>query len=99
MPTPNTRLTRAQYCYILIDMIDFSEQKGITTMTEVTAPQAAEIVGIDHSTLFKHVQAGIVPARRVGLKRDIRIDVEDLRTYAGKLGYRFNEALATQYGK
>lgn len=92
-------MTRAQYCYIIIDMIVFNDAKGITTMTEVTAPQAAEIVGIDHSTIFKHVRADILPARRVGLRRDIRIDTTDLRKYAEKLGYRFDETLATQYGK
>ena len=80
-------------------MIVFNDAKGITTMTEVTAPQAAEIVGIDHSTLFKHVRAEVLPARRVGLRRDIRIETDDLRKYAAKLGYRFDEALATQYGK
>ncbi len=79
--------------------MDFSDTKGITTMTEVSAPHAAEIVGIDHSTIVKHVRSEVIPARRVGLRRDIRIDMDDLREYAAKLGYRFDEVLATQYGK
>lgn len=68
-------------------------------MSEVTAPQAADIVNVARMTIYRHVTAGVLPARRVGLSRDIMVDIDDLRRYADKLGYRFDEALATQYAK
>jgi hypothetical protein len=64
---------------------------------EVTAPQAAEILSTSHPTIFRRVQDGSLPARREGVKKEIFIDVEDLRTFAKSYGYRFDEALARQY--
>ncbi len=68
-------------------------------MAEVSAPQAAEILNTSHPTIFRRVEDGSLPARREGVKREIWIDVEDLRRFATKFGYRFNESLAKQYAK
>jgi len=68
-------------------------------MAEVSAPQAAEILGTSHPTIFRRVDDGTLPARRQGMKKEIWIDVEELRRFATEHGYRFDEALAQQYAK
>jgi excisionase family DNA binding protein len=68
-------------------------------MAEVSAPQAAEILNTSHPTIFRRVEDGSLPARREGVKREIWIDVEELRRFAKKWEYRFNEELATLYAK
>lgn len=68
-------------------------------MAEVTGPQAAEILNTSHVTLFRRVDDGTLPARREGRRRDIFVDVSDLRHFAQENGYRFNDALAKQYAK
>ena len=66
-------------------------------MSEVTAPQAAEILGVTHPTVFHAVTDGRIPARRQGRKRQIFIDIVDLRTFAERYGYRLDEDLLKQY--
>ncbi len=68
-------------------------------MPEVTLTQAAEIVSRDRTSVFRWVEDGLLPARREGLRRDIRIEVSVLRSFADKYGYRFDDALARQYAK
>lgn len=68
-------------------------------MAEVTGPQAAEILNTSHPTVFRRVEDGSLPARREGLRRDIMIDVNELRRFAQQYGYRFNEELASRYAK
>lgn len=68
-------------------------------MPEVTAPQAAEILSTSHPTIFRRVDDGSLSARREGVKREIFIEVEDLRQFAALYGYRFNGALAQEYAK
>lgn len=68
-------------------------------MPEVTAPQAAEILSTSHPTIFRRVDDGLLPARREGVKREIFIEVEELRQFAARYGYRFNEQMATEYAK
>lgn len=68
-------------------------------MAEVTGPQAAEILNTSHVTLFRRVDDGTLPARREGKRRDIFVDVSDLRQFAQESGYRFDEALARQYAR
>jgi excisionase family DNA binding protein len=66
-------------------------------MPEVTLTQASEIVSMDRTTVFRWVDEGMLPARRVGIRRDIKISVETLRGFARKYDYPFDEALARQY--
>lgn len=68
-------------------------------MPEVTLTQASGIVQKDRSTVFQWVQDELLPARRVGLRRDIRIDLSELEKFAKQYGYDYDAALAAQYGK
>lgn len=66
-------------------------------MAEVTATQAAEILSTSHMTIHRRVDDGTLPARRQGLARIVKIDVRDLKRFAEKYGYRFDEKLAKEY--
>lgn len=68
-------------------------------MPEVTAAQASEILDISHPTLFRRVDEGTLPARRVGIGKLIRIDVQDLRTFAQEYQYRIDEELLSRYAE
>jgi hypothetical protein len=72
---------------------------GELNMVEVTAPQAAEILGKEPRTAQRWVEDGLLPARREGPRLISYIDLEDLRAFAAKYNYRFNEAIAQQYTK
>lgn len=66
-------------------------------MAEVTSTQAAAIIHTSHMTIHRRVDDGTLPGRRQGLDRQIRVEIDDLRQFAAKFGYRFNEELARQY--
>lgn len=68
-------------------------------MPEVTLTQASEIVRKDRSTVFLWIQDALLPARRVGLRRDIRIDLGNLKEFADRYGYDYDAALADKYSK
>jgi len=73
----------------------------VTTMAEVNAPQAAEILSVSLMTIHRKVDSGALPARQQGTGERIFvfIDIDDLRRFAQRYGYRFNEAKAAQYAK
>ena len=68
-------------------------------MAEVTATQAAEILSTSHMTIHRRVDDGLLPARRQGLNRIVKIDVKDLQRFAKEYGYRFDEKLAEKYAE
>jgi excisionase family DNA binding protein len=68
-------------------------------MATVTASQAAEILSTSHMTIHRRVDDGLLPARREGLARIVRIEIEDLRRFAQQYGYAFSEEVAAQYTK
>jgi predicted DNA-binding transcriptional regulator AlpA len=68
-------------------------------MPEVSLTQASEIVAKDRTTVFRWVEDGLLPARRVGVRRDIFIDIEVLRSFADRYSYRFDDTLARQYAQ
>jgi len=68
-------------------------------MTEVTASKAAEILATNRRAVQRRVAEGLLPARRQGPKGIAYIEVDDLRKFAKKYGYRFDEAKAAQYAK
>lgn len=70
-------------------------------MAEVTAPQAAEIIGKSVITIHRKVDDGVLSARLegTGSRRYIYVDITDLRNFATQYGYRFNEQLAEYYAK
>jgi hypothetical protein len=66
-------------------------------MSEVKASQAAQIVDVCHVTLWKDVKAGILPARLVGRRGVIHIELDTLRQYAKDNRRTFNEELAQEF--
>lgn len=69
-------------------------------MTEVTAEQAAEIIGVSYVTIHRRADDGTIPSdsiRREGKMRKLFVDLDALRQFAQEYGYRFDEALAHQY--
>ena len=64
-------------------------------MPEVSLRQAAKIVGSSHPTLWRRINEGELPiTRRVGKGQRIRIDIEELRRFAARYNYLFDEDLA-----
>lgn len=68
-------------------------------MPEVTLTQASQIVGKPRKTVFIWIQKELIPCRRIGLRRDIRIQIDDLRAFALKHGYDYDAALAAKYSQ
>ena len=68
-------------------------------MPEVTLTQASEIMRKPRMSVFRWIEAGLIPARRVGIRRDIRIEIEDLRSFAKQYSYDYDESLAAKYTK
>ena len=66
-------------------------------MAEITAENAALLVGVSDETIRRLVNRDILPARRVGLRRFIKIDLNDLRKVAADLNYRFDEDAAVKF--
>ncbi len=69
---------------------------GEYNMAEVTTTQAAEILAANKRTIKRRVDDGLLPARKQGLRGIAYIELEDLRTFAERYGYRYNDALAKQ---
>lgn len=59
---------------------------------EVESPLAGRLLGVTRQTIRAHVVAGRLPARRVGMRKHLRIQVEDLRKLAETYNYDWNEA-------
>lgn len=68
-------------------------------MAKVSAPEAAEILSTTRVTVFRWVDEGLLPAERMTRRNIIMIDVDDLRQFAEKSKYPFNEALAREYAQ
>lgn len=68
-------------------------------MPEVTLTQASEIVSRDRVTVFRWCENKLIPSRRIGIRRDIRIQIDDLRAFALQHGYEFDAALAAKYSQ
>lgn len=65
-------------------------------MPEVSGSHAADIIGVDRSTIRRYVDRGLLKARRAGVRNIVRIEIEDLREFAKEQEFRFNEELAKQ---
>lgn len=63
---------------------------------EVSAKNAAGIIGTSSKNIWEKVHDGKLKARRQGERRLIFIEVEELRRFAQEYGYRFNEQLARE---
>lgn len=71
----------------------------IASMPEVSSNDAGRIIGVNSETIRRYVDRGILPARRVGLRGALRIEIEDLRKVAREYQYRFDEELAQQLAR
>lgn len=69
-------------------------------MAEVTGPQAAKIIGMSLQTVHRKVDEGHLRARQQGtLRKQLFIDVDDLRRFCRSNGYKFKEDLAQKFAK
>lgn len=68
-------------------------------MAEVTTAKAAEILATNQRTIQRRVDDGTLPARRQGLKGIAYIQLDDLKAFATRYGYRYDEAKATHYAE
>lgn len=72
---------------------------GAAIMPEVSSREAGDIIGVNSETIRRYVDRGILPARRVGLRGNLRIEIDDLRKVAAEYQFRFDEKLASQLAK
>ncbi len=68
-------------------------------MPEISSEEAARLIGMSRQSIRAHVENGRLAARRVGPRRVVKIELEDLRQFAEKYQYRLNETLAAQLAK
>lgn len=68
-------------------------------MPELSSTDAGRVIGVSRQTIVSYVDSGVITARRIGLRKVIRIDIEELRRIAEKYEYRFDTTLATQLAK
>ena len=65
-------------------------------MPEVSSVEAAQIVGVSDETIRHDVTIGDLPAKRIGKRKIIRIDIDNLRSYAVKFNRIFDQSVADQ---
>ena len=68
-------------------------------MPEVTAPEAAAIIGKSIHTVHRRIDEGTLLARKEGTgeRKRVYIEIDELRRFAGEYGYRFDEVIAAKY--
>lgn len=74
-------------------------RQGKTEMAEIATSDAAQVVGVNRVTIMRWCNDGLIQARRVGMRRDWRIDLDDLRRHAQQYGYDFDEELAQRVAR
>lgn len=87
------RLERACYSFAMYTTLS---RNGVT-MPEVKALDAAALIGVSDETIRRLVNLNILPARKVGLRGKIKVNLDDLRNLAEKLNYRFDEEAAKKF--
>lgn len=60
---------------------------------ELSSPEAAEILGVHELTIRNYVDRGLLKARRMGIRRIVRIEPDDLRSFAKKHDFVFDEEI------
>ncbi len=63
-------------------------------MPELSTDSAGKTIGTSGQTIRRLIDRELLPARREGLRGIIRIEVDSLKEFATKYGYRFNDELA-----
>ena len=57
----------------------------------ISSTMAAKIVGLSDEAIRNHIQAGRLPAERVGMKGWYRIQIADVKALAKRFNYPMNE--------
>jgi len=65
-------------------------------MDEVSASDAARIIGVKRSTIHKYVNQGLLVGQHRGFQRRLRIRIDDLRHFAEEHNFVFNESILEQ---
>lgn len=65
-------------------------------MPLVSSLEAAQIVGVSDETIRHDVTIGDLPAKRVGKRKIIRIEIDHLREYAERFNRIFDQSVADQ---
>jgi hypothetical protein len=81
----------------MFDSID--KTREATIMSEVSGLSASRIIGVSDQTIRRHVLANRLKARQEGLSATRWIDLDDLREFARRYNYRFNEELAQELAR
>lgn len=68
-------------------------------MPEIKSAEAAQIVGVSQVTIWTDVKEGRLPAKLIGRRNVIKINIDDLRRYAKENQRLFNETLAQEFAK
>lgn len=58
---------------------------------ELSSPQAARILGVGELTIRNYIDRGLLIARRMGVRRIVRIRIGELRRFADANGFAFDE--------
>ena len=58
---------------------------------EISTQQAAELIGVSAETIRSWCNSGYLKHKRVGFRRDYRIDRDDLIRLATELGHTVND--------
>jgi hypothetical protein len=83
---------------VYIESSELFDPRGIK-MPEVTSAQAAQIVNVNQTTIWLDVKAGRLPAKLIGRRGIIRIEVNDLRKYAEDNRRLFNEDIVREFAQ
>lgn len=65
-------------------------------MALVSSLEAAQIVGVSDETIRHDVTIGDLPAKRIGKRRIIKIEIDQLREYADRFNRVFDQSIADQ---
>ena len=86
--------------YTTVMIVTFVKPTRNHVMSTVSATEAGRIVGgKPRETVRRWIHQGLLSAEIVGLRRDFRVDLDDLRRFANQYNYPFNEELAAQLAK
>lgn len=66
-------------------------------MPEVSSAEAGKIIGRSAESIRRYVRNGQLSARHEGPKGLVLVELDDLRIFAEKYQFRFDEKLASQY--
>lgn len=60
-------------------------------MRDLSAIEAGKVLGVTHTTIHNYIKQGLLQAKRVGIRRMIRIEENELRSFAERHQIDFSE--------